>query len=91
MTPATYTREQLQALFGYADQRSFRARLDGLIAAGFPRPLPGLGRRRLWSRAQVDAWFSIGGRSAHDSGVSDLDAERRRRAARLAAARARQA
>ena len=51
-----YRLGDLMALFGYADEDSFRKWRRRAEALGFPRPLPGCTRPLKWSRAEIDAW-----------------------------------
>lgn len=59
-----YRLADLMAIFGYADEDSFRAWRKRAEAMGFPPPLPGCTRPLKWERALVDAWRAAGGRPA---------------------------
>lgn len=63
LPPLTISRADLVAALGLAgrSERTVRARLARLHAAGLPRPLPGLD---VWPRNLVEAWVASGGAAA---------------------------
>lgn len=75
---------ELAALLGLPSQRSFAARLPALRRAGFPEPVPAMGRR--WDREAVHRWLDAhAGFLPNTAGIGAQEAELIRRAQGLAA------
>lgn len=72
---------EVAQLLRLRSSRSFAARLPGLRKAGFPEPVPALGRR--WDREAVHRWLDAQGGLLPNTNTSAAENELIRRARQL--------